>query len=60
MRAQHSNTHSRVMWNVGIQSNVMDNTKCKATSLLAISVIVEKINFARRDAARTSSPNTCT
>ena len=27
MRAQHSNTHSYVMWSVGIQSNEIDNNK---------------------------------
>ena len=27
MRAHHSNTHSYVMWSVGIQSNRIDNNK---------------------------------
>ena len=31
--AQHSDTYSSVMWNVGIQSNVIDNNKMQSYKL---------------------------
>ena len=31
------------MWNVDIQSNIIDNKKCKATSLVAISAMSGKL-----------------
>ena len=60
MRAQHSDTHSSVMWNVGIQSNIADNNEMQNYKLTCNSCDVEKVNLAGEDAARTSSPVTCT
>jgi hypothetical protein len=59
-RAQHSDTHSCVMWNVGIQSNVIDNNKMQSYKLACNSCNVEKVNSAKEDTARTSSPDICT
>ena len=60
MRAQHSDTHSCVIWNVGIQSNIADNNEMQNYKLACNSCDVEKVNSAEEDVARTSSPDTCT
>ena len=57
-RAQHSDTHTCVTWNVDIQSNVIDNNKIQSYKLICNSCNVKKVNSTGEDAARTSSPNT--
>ena len=49
-----------VMWNIGIQSNVIDNNKIQRYKLTCNSCNVEKVNSVGEDVARTSSPDTCT
>ena len=46
--AQHSDTHSCVMWNVGIQSNVIDNNKMQCYKLICNSCNVEKLTRSER------------
>ena len=48
------------MWNVGIQSNVTDNNEMQNYKIACNSCNVKKVNSSGEDAARTSSPDTCT